>query len=1072
VLAIGSPQAWQALVGREAQAERMAEAVAALASGRGAVLEIAGDPGMGKTRLLGRLAQLASGHGARVARSTALRGNTIPRQLFRDAWADVPAPEDADHDDDEAFRRIRAGLSAWAADPVGVGGAVVFDDVHLADEASTRLLARLIRTPVPGPLLMAIGHCPRRTGSVLLEALDDGSRTGTVVRVELDALDLAAVNQLVSAWSGSTGLDPAYLEQIRAAADGNPRYLRVLTAAGWRPELWPDSPGEDTGALLREGASMAAELDALSPAEISVVGAAAVLGGPFRPEDVAAICTPNPHDASTPPGIDLAGILNALDDLVRADVVRHVAPGARFAFRHPLLGHVAHERASLPTLLAAHQRALDLLKARGAGAVDLARHAEHLVGTDAAAAAPLLARGAGEILPDAPETAVRWLRLALQTPVGERPSAERDALMLECCRALSAAGRFEEARALAHDVLRDDTWLTGPLRQRAYAMRIAAERQLGRYDEAAAVASAAIEALPRPLSADAAELAFEYGALHLYRGTYALARPVVQEVAAAVKAVSESAAVATGEGVAARVDARRTAASGPAASGQLGASPDVDTYLIDIPSAPEARAAAAVRVLAAFGDAFLGQTADAIPALVESARLVDGLPDATAARNPELLAMLGCGEMFMEGYTAAARHLRRCLAIARKGGPQQMKLNVLLGLAFIDQQTGNLARSEQRAEEAGQVARATGAGDGVSMSEALRVGAMIWTRPREESAAVVAAAEHAVRIARPGNGWWSGSAVMQLALVRMVTGDAAGCVDALLEGGGGPDLRKLQPAYRPMLLSMLSSAALRCGRPELARQAARDAEAAAEASGLSVQRSYVVRAQAALHAAEGDHATAASLFEQAALGFRRANRPMQHAWTLIAGSASASLALGPAVAGAWLDSAEEAARVHGALRVEQEAADVRERLHAAGSARLSMPAVPAAEMNVGAAVVNDVKQGPVPAGAGVAGGTAAVAAAAAAATGAAAAAATVAGAAANPAPVPLQSDVRALLTAREQEIAALVATGRRSRAIADELFLSHRTVETHLARIYRKLNVSSRTALAHRLQGSDTVGSD
>ena len=85
---------------------------------------------------------------------------------------------------------------------------------------------------------------------------------------------------------------------------------------------------------------------------------------------------------------------------------------------------------------------------------------------------------------------------------------------------------------------------------------------------------------------------------------------------------------------------------------------------------------------------------------------------------------------------------------------------------------------------------------------------------------------------------------------------------------------------------------------------------------------------------------------------------------------------------------------------------------------------------------------------------------------------TAAGAAANPAPVPLQSDVRALLTAREQEIAALVATGRRSRAIADELFLSHRTVETHLARIYRKLNVSSRTALAHRLQGSDTVGSD
>jgi DNA-binding CsgD family transcriptional regulator/tetratricopeptide (TPR) repeat protein len=780
-----------------------------------------------------------------------------------------------------------------------------------------------------------------------------------------------------------------------------------------------------------------------------VVSAAAVLGGPFRPEDVAAICVatigvaaigaPAMSDASgtsdasgaasSPAG--LTGILDALDELVRADVIRHVAPGARFAFRHPLLGHVAHERASLPTLLAAHQRALELLKARGAAAVDLARHAEHLVGTDAAAAAPLLARGASEILPDAPETAVRWLRLALQTPVGERPSAERDALMLECCRALSAAGRFEEARALAHDVLRDDTYLTGPLRQRAHAMRVAAERQLGRYDEAEAVARAAIEAVPRPLTAGAAELAFEYGVLHLYRGTYALARPVVHEVAAAVKAASEAAAA--GEPAGTRPDP----AHASAAPGNPGTSHDVDTYLIDLPSAPEARAAAAVRVLAAFGDAYLGETADAIPALVESARLVDGLPDASAARNPELLAMLGCGEMFMEGYTAASRHLRRCLTIARKGGPQQMNLNVLLGLAFIDQQTGNLRRSEQRAEEAARAARTTGAGDGVSMSEALRVGAMIWSRPRAEAPDVLSAAEHAVRIARPGNGWWSGSAAMQLASARMVNGDAAGCVDALLEGGGGPELRKLQPAYRPMLLALLSTAALRSGRPELARQAAQDADNAASASGLSVQRAYVTRAQAALHAAEGDPATAAKLFEQSALGFRRANRPIQHAWTLVAGSPSAALALGPATAATWLDSAEEVARIHGAVRIEEEAAQVRMRVVgggvpvAAGGAAAAVPAAPARQVLTG-----------IPA------------------------------ATLTPLPAPLTSDVRGLLTRREQEIAALVATGRRSRAIADELFLSHRTVETHLARIYRKLNVSSRTALAHLLQGTDSGGAD
>jgi DNA-binding CsgD family transcriptional regulator len=52
-----------------------------------------------------------------------------------------------------------------------------------------------------------------------------------------------------------------------------------------------------------------------------------------------------------------------------------------------------------------------------------------------------------------------------------------------------------------------------------------------------------------------------------------------------------------------------------------------------------------------------------------------------------------------------------------------------------------------------------------------------------------------------------------------------------------------------------------------------------------------------------------------------------------------------------------------------------------------------------------------------------------------------------------------LLTEREREIAELAAEGKRSREIADQLFLSPRTVEAHLARVYRKLEVSSRAAL-------------
>jgi DNA-binding CsgD family transcriptional regulator len=62
------------------------------------------------------------------------------------------------------------------------------------------------------------------------------------------------------------------------------------------------------------------------------------------------------------------------------------------------------------------------------------------------------------------------------------------------------------------------------------------------------------------------------------------------------------------------------------------------------------------------------------------------------------------------------------------------------------------------------------------------------------------------------------------------------------------------------------------------------------------------------------------------------------------------------------------------------------------------------------------------------------------------------------------------LTPREREVALLAAAGRSSRAIGARLHLSTRTVDTHLARVYRKLGITSRTELAPALRGSDTYG--
>ncbi|MGW2618140.1 LuxR C-terminal-related transcriptional regulator [Streptomyces sp. NPDC001500] len=66
-------------------------------------------------------------------------------------------------------------------------------------------------------------------------------------------------------------------------------------------------------------------------------------------------------------------------------------------------------------------------------------------------------------------------------------------------------------------------------------------------------------------------------------------------------------------------------------------------------------------------------------------------------------------------------------------------------------------------------------------------------------------------------------------------------------------------------------------------------------------------------------------------------------------------------------------------------------------------------------------------------------------------------------------DALPALTAREREIAGLVSTGMTNIRIAESLFLSVRTVETHLGQVYRKLGVSNRTSLARMMLNNATA---
>ena len=61
------------------------------------------------------------------------------------------------------------------------------------------------------------------------------------------------------------------------------------------------------------------------------------------------------------------------------------------------------------------------------------------------------------------------------------------------------------------------------------------------------------------------------------------------------------------------------------------------------------------------------------------------------------------------------------------------------------------------------------------------------------------------------------------------------------------------------------------------------------------------------------------------------------------------------------------------------------------------------------------------------------------------------------------------LTETERRVAELAAAGLTNRSVAAQLFISPKTVEANLARVYRKLGISSRAELGARLAKTETT---
>ncbi|POM23841.1 Transcriptional regulatory protein UhpA [Actinomadura rubteroloni] len=927
---------------RRDEARLLRASLDALRLGEGRIVELTGDPGTGKTRLLAETLGDAERRGLPIAhvRCTAAERRTPYRTValllgeppLRD-WRLLAPPEDR--------AVVAEALARGSADPAGMpqrsrfqvcgavrsvlehaardGAVVVLEDVHWADPQSLDLIDQLVRGPLEAPLLLVIVHRPRQASPRLRATLAHGVELGTVTQIELGPLTLEESGRLL----GMPADHPRVLD-LHLEAHGVPLYLAALAG-----EEGGRVPAHVAGLLLGEVTSLAGP-------EALVASAAAVLGEHCDATLLAGVT-----------GLRCFEVEAAVDDLLARDILRPAARASKFEFRHRLLRQVVYDGTASAWRRSAHRSAARVLAEYGAPPAVLADQVERAVAPTDPEHLRILREAAGEALLTDPGRAAHWLELALHgfsdDMVDDRTRTELRVLRAQ---ALGRAGRLAESRDLLHRVMGDLPPEEKALRASAVAFWALVECLLGNFAEALALLAdgvASIAGDPEP-PREAAVLLIEHGLVGAFDGR--APDPAGAELALRL----------------ARRHGDRVAESGALVLGALGA---------------------------AFADT--GRTREPLAA---AATALDRLSDAELAPHPEFVAMLGWAETLAGQFQGAERHFLRGIRIVRTSGQEHVLPVLLLGLGNVQRHVGDLDDARRTAAKSRELAEQSGAGYLTGLALALESLTAGLAEPGH-AAASVELAERALAAMRPGSFYWAFCASMALAQAVCLAGDPARCVTVLLDAGRGPELPRIPVFLRPLVFMIILKSSVEAGRStaDWAERAAR----AADGLGRPAPSAYARLAEGLARRADGDLAEAVRLFERAAELFGEAG--MIHAMTASLITAACELVrLGRREqATALLVTAKDLARRHGAARAVEEA----ERW----LARLPGDAPPG---------------GP---------------------------------------------DLSAL-TDRERQIATIAATGMKTREIAAELSLSPRTVDVHLTRIYRKLNISSRAVLARLLARS------
>lgn len=792
------------LVGREAELaiiQRCLDGLSAARSPAGAVfVEIAGEPGIGKSRLLGELALLAAQRGLVVASGRATEfergvpfGAVVEalddhltaldpgdRQRLCGDWSGLLAEVfpalhvwlpggGAGVMEAERYRLHRAvrALLEALAEPSGL--VVLLDDVHWADPASVELLVHLLRHPPRAPVLIGLSYRVNQAPAALGAALADPAHGEMVQRLGLGPLNVQAAAELLG-----RPIDQCRLLHQRSG--GNPFYLQLL-AEGYAETL--DATGRrgigDLNAAVPTnlGAALVAELGSLSPTRRLVAQAAAVVGDPLEP-----------HLVAPTAGMQAAETLDALDDLVARDLLRAADDRGRLQFRHPLVRHLTYASAGAGWRASAHARLATLLKQQDAPLVARAHHVARAAQPGDEDAISLLLAAAETTLPSSPATAAEWLSAAAHLlPTGHGAAPRRLELLLGLANALRLSGQLVASRDTFSEALPLIPQESLELRARVITAQAALERLLGRYPQARALLEGELDLLAQVGAAEAADLLFELASSARVHGDY--------------------------------TEAHEWAAQA------LTSARDHDPLL-----------SAAALSLVARTTASNGDPSHAVALLDEATVLLDSLPDEVLVARVETTVWVGWAELLFDRYGDAMRHFARGLTLARRTRQNHVSTRLLVGQATGYGLTGRLTEATEVAVAAAEAAEMTTSHELLATAMAMRCWFATWAGDIRTARW---AGEQAVAAATTIAGAPLVFARTMLAHVHLAEGDGARCVSDVLRAGGGAELPDVYPLTRATCYEILVRAELAHGNRTRALDWACKAETGAAMVGIPGQ---------------------------------------------------------------------------------------------------------------------------------------------------------------------------------------------------------------------------------------------